>query len=60
MFRKLNKFIQEVKQEMSKVSWPGKEELKGTTRVVIMVTLVLTLFIFAVDKILEAILNFIF
>jgi len=60
MFRKLNKFIQEVKQEMSKVSWPSKDELKGTTTVVIVVTLVLTLFIFATDKILEAILNFIF
>ena len=60
MFRKLNKFVQEVKTEMAKVSWPDKEDLKGTTTVVIVVTLVLTLFIFATDKILEAILNFIF
>ncbi|OQX88900.1 preprotein translocase subunit SecE, partial [candidate division KSB1 bacterium 4484_87] len=45
---------------MAKVSWPDKEDLKGTTTVVIVVTLVLTLFIFATDKILEAILNFIF
>jgi preprotein translocase subunit SecE len=60
MFRKLNKFLQEVKQEMSKVSWPTKNELKGTTKVVIVVTLMLTFFIFAVDKLLEWILNLIF
>ncbi len=60
MFRKLNKFLQEVKLEMSKVSWPTKEELKGTTTVVIVVTLMFTFFIFAVDKLLEWILNLIF
>ena len=60
MFRKLNKFLQDVKQEMAKVSWPTREELKGTTSVVIVVTLILTFFIFAIDKLLQWILNLIF
>ena len=60
MFRKISKFLQDVKTEMAKVSWPTKEELKGTTMVVIVVTLILTLFIFVTDKILQSILNLIF
>ena len=60
MFRKINKYIQEVKVEMSKVSWPSREELKGTTVIVIVVSLVLTLFIFFSDKLLEGLLAIIY
>ena len=60
MFKKISKFLQEVKQELSKVSWPSREELKGTTIVVIVITLILALFIFGVDKILQAILDVIY
>lgn len=60
MFRKINKFLQEVRQEMSKVSWPTREELKGTTLIVIALTLVITLFIWITDKSLEGLLNLIF
>ena len=57
MFRKINKFIQEVKQEMSKVSWPSRSELKGTTMIVIVVGLLITMFVFFTDKVLEGLLN---
>ena len=57
MFRKINKFIQEVKQEMSKVSWPSRSELKGTTMIVIVVSLLITMFVFFTDKVLEGLLN---
>ncbi len=60
MFRKINKFIQDVKVEMSKVSWPSREELKGTTVIVIVLSLILTLFIFFTDKLLEGLLNIIY
>jgi len=60
MFRKINKFLQDVKQEMSKVSWPSRHELKGTTMIVLVLTFVLAVFIFLTDKALEGILNFIF
>lgn len=52
--------MQEVRQEMSKVSWPTREELKGTTLIVIALTLVITLFIWITDKSLEGLLNLIF
>ena len=60
MFKKISKFLQDVKQEMSKVSWPTREELKGTTIVVIVITLILSLFIFGVDKMLQVVLDLIY
>jgi preprotein translocase subunit SecE len=60
MFKKISNFFQDVRQEMSKVSWPTRSELKGTTIVVIVVTVILSLFIFGVDKILQVILDIIY
>ena len=60
MFRKINKFLLDVKQEMSKVSWPTREELKGTTIIVIVLTLILSVFIWITDKVLEGLLNIIY
>ena len=60
MFKKINKFLQEVKQEMSKVSWPTRDELKGTTVIVIVLTIALSVFIWLADKVLEGLLNVIY
>jgi len=53
-------FISEVSQEMAKVSWPSYEELKSSTLVVIVLSLVLALFIFFSDTLLSKLLKFIF
>ena len=42
---KTKKFIQEVKTEFKKVSWPDKNELMGSTGVVIVSVAILALFI---------------
>jgi preprotein translocase subunit SecE len=60
MFRKINKFIQDVKTEMAKVSWPSKEQLKGTTIIVIVLSIILSVFILITDKLLEGLLNIIY
>ncbi|MBC8184052.1 preprotein translocase subunit SecE [candidate division KSB1 bacterium] len=60
MFRKINKFIQDVKTEMAKVSWPSRQELKGTTVIVIVLTLIFAVFIFIVDKALQGLLNIVY
>ena len=60
MFQKINKFFQEVRQEMSKVSWPTRQELKGTTIIVMVLTIILSLFIWLSDKVLEGLLNIIY
>jgi len=44
---------------MSKVSWPNWDELKGSTYVVLTLSLILVVFLFFVDFLLSKILNFI-
>ena len=46
-------FVREVKFEMSKVSWPTLEDLKGSTVVVIFLSLVFAVYIFAADWVLS-------
>jgi len=60
MFQKISKFIIEVKQEMSKVSWPTRDELKGSTLVVITVSLVFAILIYFIDQVLSGVLNVIY
>ncbi|RMF62562.1 MAG: preprotein translocase subunit SecE [Calditrichaeota bacterium] len=60
LIEKPAKFITEVNQEMSKVSWPTYEELKDSTVIVIVLSLLLVAFIFASDWILTHILKLIF
>ncbi|PIV39149.1 MAG: preprotein translocase subunit SecE [Candidatus Omnitrophica bacterium CG02_land_8_20_14_3_00__42_8] len=53
IFEKTANFITEVKVEMQKVSWSTKEELIGSTTVVIVSTLLLAMFIGMVDIVLS-------
>jgi preprotein translocase subunit SecE len=50
MFEKLKKFLKEVRLELTKVTWPTVNELRGSTAVVIVTVLVFTVFIYLVDK----------
>ncbi|OGF47365.1 MAG: preprotein translocase subunit SecE [Candidatus Firestonebacteria bacterium RIFOXYA2_FULL_40_8] len=59
MFKKINDFIKEVKVEMTKVSWPGREELIGSTVVVISVVVILSAFTGIADVIISKVLEFI-
>jgi len=52
MFRKIAQFIDDVKLEMSKVSWPSKDELINSTIIVAVVSVLFTIYIFAADYIL--------
>jgi preprotein translocase subunit SecE len=60
MFEKLKTFLYETKNELKKVTWPTKEELKESTKVVIVGALLLTVFIGIVDQILSRIIKLIF
>lgn len=59
MVKKLKQFVMDVHFEMSKVSWPNWEELKGSTYVVLSLSMILIVFLFFVDLILSKILSFI-
>ncbi len=52
MFGKVGSFFSESKQELAKVNWPTRHELIGSTALVIVVTLILSAFIFGIDFIL--------
>ncbi len=57
MFAKLTKFIKEVELELRRVTWPNRNDLIGSTRVVIVVSLIMAIFIGVVDRILTEILK---
>jgi preprotein translocase subunit SecE len=47
--KKIPKFFKEVAEELKKVSWSTRQELIDAALLVIAVTIILTLYIFAVD-----------
>ncbi len=58
MFAKVAQFIKDVQLEMGKVTWPTRDELIASTTIVLVVSLVLSIFIFAVDFVLSLIRRF--
>ena len=49
MFNRINEFFKEVKIEVKKVVYPSKDELIGSTWVVIIAVVVVSLFLGVVD-----------
>ena len=49
MLEKAKNFVFEVRAEMQKVTWPTREELVGSTAVVLMTMLILSTFIGVAD-----------
>lgn len=47
--KKIVNFLREVRAEMQKVTWPTREELMGSTGVVLMTMLILSTFIGVAD-----------
>ena len=59
MIKKVQQFGYDVKYEMSKVSWPDWDSLKGSTYIVLILSLILTVFLFIVDFILSKVISII-
>jgi preprotein translocase subunit SecE len=57
---KIINFFTDIFREMKKVSWPKREELKESTLVVIITSLIFALFVYIVDFILNKGLGVIF
>lgn len=49
--KKVIKFLKSVKQELSYVSWPGKDDLKEGTTVVIIMSLLVGVFLSLTDSV---------
>ena len=59
MANKIANFFKEIKLEMMKVSWPTKDELIGSTVIVLASLAILSAFIGACDLVLSKIVNII-
>jgi preprotein translocase subunit SecE len=59
MLKKIKYFINDVKVEMAKVSWPTRDELINSTMIVTVVSILFTIFIFMADSILSRLMKFI-
>lgn len=54
VFEKATDFLGQVKSELRKVTWPSRKETLASTRVVILLVLVVALFLWLVDYGLSA------
>lgn len=57
MFGRITRLLEEVRNEMAKVTWPTRDELMTSTSVVLTVSLVLAVFIFFADTVLSFVMN---
>lgn len=53
IFTAFSEYVKDVRVEMSKVSWPTREELRESTLVVIVMVFVISIFIGVVDRVLS-------
>ncbi|NIR87899.1 preprotein translocase subunit SecE [Candidatus Bathyarchaeota archaeon] len=56
----IKEYLKDVRKEMKKVSWPDQDELVDYTIVVVVFTILLSAFIFAVDQVYSTILEAIY
>jgi preprotein translocase subunit SecE len=54
---KIINFFKDVAKEMDKVTWPSREELMESTKIVILVTLIISVFTYLVDLAVQEILK---
>ena len=60
MVEKVRSYLAETRVELKKVTWPNKQELKDATRVVVVASILLAIFIGIVDQILSSIIKLVF
>ncbi|MGB5288645.1 MAG: preprotein translocase subunit SecE [Ignavibacteriaceae bacterium] len=60
MKEKIVKFFEDVVKEMKKVTWPTKAELLESTKVVIVVCIILAGFTYGIDMIINQVIKGIF
>ncbi len=53
MFKKISKFLREVKVELKKVVWPSRREVSGSTGVVIVTVIIVAIYLGILDSILQ-------
>ena len=59
MFEKIKLFFMEVKTELKKVVFPGKEEVIGSTKVVLVLVFITAFFLGVIDMVLSKLIEFV-
>lgn len=57
---KIKEFYDSVKKEMAKVSWPERKELIDNTSVTVVFSILLSVFIFLMDRVYSSVLELLF
>ena len=57
MVERIGKFFSEMVAEMKKVTWPTRDELKESTKLVIIATFIVTIFVGLVDQVLTLVIR---
>lgn len=60
MLEKIQTFLREVRAELEKVTWPGRQEVQAATLVIIALVLLLAAFIGGVDFVVSRVLGLFF
>jgi len=60
MKEKITGFFEDMVKEMKKVSWPKKEELRGSTIIVVVTMIISSIFVYLIDKGISEVLKIIF
>jgi len=60
MREKIIGFFNDVVKEMKKVTWPTKDELRDSTSVVLVATLIMAVFVYAIDLVVNVALRNVF
>ncbi len=57
---KIIAYLEEVAKEMRKVSWPSRQELISNTVITLVAAMVISLFIFGIDRVISQVLEIIY
>ncbi len=60
LIARTREFVQDVRVEATKVSWPTPIELRDSTVVVVVTVLLVSVFLFIIDRVLTAALGLLF
>ncbi len=60
MIERIKTYIAETRTELKKVTWPSRQDIIDSTKVVIIATLIMTVFVGLVDQVLSRIIKLVF
>ena len=54
MFGRIKNFFREVKIELKKVVFPSRDEVIGSTKIVVVLTIIVAVFLYSIDLLLSS------